>query len=232
MASKSATTLASSPPKPSTVAPTSVWSLLGEQGFEASAFSNFFEPSVAEGKESIELPKGCGAHLLYGVAPHELSTAVQAYNELLSLKLAYHQPEDEEPSRRANTELGRLLRYHGDVKGLAALTDDSEFALTAYFNSDGQEDFVSHGDNAPHPPGGQPSAHVFARELTGWRGYRVFEQALGLAVGHSSPPHRLGEQENNPNRANPPATSSQTKPNQLVVCLLHARDVCTSCTRP
>ncbi|XRB07653.1 hypothetical protein NFJ02_32g82040 [Pycnococcus provasolii] len=95
MASKSATTLASSPPKPSTVAPTSVWSLLGEQGFEASAFSSFFEPSVAEGKESIELPKGCGAHLLYGVAPHELSTAVQAYSELLSLKLAYHQPEEE-----------------------------------------------------------------------------------------------------------------------------------------
>ena len=31
MASKSATTLASSPPKSSTVAPTSVWSLLGEQ---------------------------------------------------------------------------------------------------------------------------------------------------------------------------------------------------------
>ena len=148
MASKSATTLASSPPKPSTVAPTSVWSLLGEQGFETSAFSSFFEPSVAEGKESIELPKGCGAHLLYGVAPHELSTAVQAYSELLSLKLAYHQPEEEEPSRRANTELGRLLRYHGDVKGLAALTDDSEFALAAYFNSDGQEDFVSHGDNA------------------------------------------------------------------------------------
>ncbi|XRB01920.1 DNA N-6-adenine-methyltransferase (Dam) [Pycnococcus provasolii] len=148
MASKSATTLASSPPKPSTVAPTSVWSLLGEQGFEASAFSSFFEPSVAEGKESIELPKGCGAHLLYGVAPHELSTAVQAYGELLSLKLAYHQPEEEEPSRRANTELGRLLRYHGDVEGLAALTDDSEFSLAAYFNSDGQEDFVSHGDNA------------------------------------------------------------------------------------
>ncbi|XRB07655.1 hypothetical protein NFJ02_32g82060 [Pycnococcus provasolii] len=97
MASKSATTLASSPPKPSTVAPTSVWSLLGEQGFETSAFSSFFEPSVAEGKESIELPKGCGAHLLYGVAPHELSTAVQAYSELLSLKLAYHQPEEEEP---------------------------------------------------------------------------------------------------------------------------------------
>ena len=49
--------------------------------------------------------------------------------------------------------------------------------------------------NTPtHPPGGQPSAHVFARELTGWRGYRVFEQALGLAEGHS-PPHRLGEQE-------------------------------------
>ncbi|XRB17884.1 hypothetical protein RI054_16g77290 [Pseudoscourfieldia marina] len=62
MASKSATTLASSPPKPSTVAPTSVWSLLGEQGFETTAFSSFFEPSVAEGKESIELPKGCGAH--------------------------------------------------------------------------------------------------------------------------------------------------------------------------
>ena len=121
MASKSATTLASSPPKPSTVAPTSVWSLLGEQGFEASAFSSFFEPSVAEGKESIELPKGCGAHLLYGVAPHELSTAVQAYSELLSLKLAYHQPEEEEPSRRANTELGRLLRYHGDVKGLGCV---------------------------------------------------------------------------------------------------------------
>ena len=139
MASKSATTLASSPPKPSTVAPTSVWSLLGEQGFETTAFSSFFEPSVAEGKESIELPKGCGAHLLYGVAPHELSTAVQAYSELLSLKLAYHQPEEEEPSRRANTELGRLLRYHGDVEGLAALTDDSEFALAAYFNSDGQE---------------------------------------------------------------------------------------------
>ncbi|XRB17703.1 hypothetical protein RI054_16g75480 [Pseudoscourfieldia marina] len=148
MASKIATTLASSPPKPSTVAPTSVWSLLGEQGFETSAFSSFFEPSVAEGKESIELPKGCGAHLLYGVAPHELSTAVQAYSELLSLKLAYHQPEEEEPSRRANTELGRLLRYHGDVKGLAALTDDSEFALAAYFDLDGQEDFVSHGDNA------------------------------------------------------------------------------------
>ena len=51
--------------------------------------------------------------------------------------------------------------------------------------------------NTPtHPPGGQPSAHVFARELTGWRGYRVFEQALGLAEGHS-PPHRLGEQEKN-----------------------------------
>ena len=124
MASKSATTLASSPPKPSTVAPTSVWSLLGEQGFETSAFSSFFEPSVAEGKESIELPKGCGAHLLYGVAPHELSTAVQAYSELLSLKLAYHQPEEEEPSRRANTELGRLLRYHGDVKGQVLKVDE------------------------------------------------------------------------------------------------------------
>ena len=120
MASKSATTLASSPPKSSTVAPTSVWSLLGEQGLKASAFSSFFEPSVAEGKESIELPKGCGAHLLYGVAPHELSTAVQAYSELLSLKLEHHQPE-EEPSRSANTELGRLLRFHGDVNGLAAL---------------------------------------------------------------------------------------------------------------
>ena len=57
MASKSSTTLASSPPKPSTVAPTSVWSLLGEQGFKAPAFSNFFEPSVAEGGESIEHPK-------------------------------------------------------------------------------------------------------------------------------------------------------------------------------
>ena len=53
--------------------------------------------------------------------------------------------------------------------------------------------------NTPtHPPGGQPSAHVFARELTGWRGYRVFEQALGLAEGHS-PPHRLGEQEKQKN---------------------------------
>ena len=41
---------------------------------------------------------------------------------------------------------------------------------------------------------------MFARELTGWRGYRVFEQALGLAEGHS-PPHRLGEQENLRNSA-------------------------------
>ena len=50
--------------------------------------------------------------------------------------------------RSANTELGRLLRFHGDVNGLAALTDDNEFALAAYFDIDGQEDFVSQGDNA------------------------------------------------------------------------------------
>ena len=38
---------------------------------------------------------------------------------------------------------------HGDVNGLAALTDDNEFALAAYFDIiDGQEDFVSQGDNA------------------------------------------------------------------------------------
>ena len=38
--------------------------------------------------------------------------------------------------------------FHGDVKSLAALTDDSEFSLAAYFDVDGQDDFVSQGDMA------------------------------------------------------------------------------------